>query len=30
MRTEEQFFTDHYLKFTQLYTRTQVVLKSEK
>ncbi len=24
MRTEEQIFTDHYLKFTQLYTRTQV------
>ena len=24
MRTEEQTFTDHYLKFTQLYTRTQV------
>ncbi|MEE9498340.1 MAG: DUF2851 family protein [Nitrospinaceae bacterium] len=24
MRTEEQTFTDRYLKFTQLYTRTQV------
>lgn len=30
MRTEEQTFTDHYLKFTQLYTRTRVEEESEE
>ena len=29
MRTEEQIFTDLYLKFTQLYTRTQVEEEEE-
>ena len=30
MRTNEQSFTDHYLKFTQLYTRTGVEEESEE
>jgi hypothetical protein len=30
MRTEEHFFSDHYLKFTQLYTRTQVEEEAEE
>ena len=30
MRTEEQTFSDLYLKFTQLYTRTQVEEESEE
>ena len=30
MKTEEQTFTDLYLKFTQLYTRTHVEEESEE